>query len=204
MTSSASPRRGSGPAPPDPAARFKERVRQWREEAILQAVAELLVEQGCQRLTMDDVAKRVGIAKGSLYLHTNARAHLVAEVLDRWLTQIPGPTRPPHIPDAQRIPVILAALLAPGAHGGPAFPCCLHHSPCPHGWADRWAELARAYGLDEARGGVNSAKDADLLGEAIQALATVPTVRALSREGKLEAAREVVTNFLAAGVAASN
>ena len=72
----------AGPGAPRPVgtnqkARFKDRVRQWREQAILQAVAELLVTEGCLSLTMDDVAKQVGIAKGSLYLHTTARSELV-------------------------------------------------------------------------------------------------------------------------------
>jgi AcrR family transcriptional regulator len=43
----------------------------------------LLSEQGCHQLTMDEVAKRVGIAKGNLYLHAAARNDLVARVLGR-------------------------------------------------------------------------------------------------------------------------
>jgi len=73
-------------SPPEsgtPEARERFRDRRWRKAAIVDAVAELLVEFGCTELTMEQVAKRVGIAKGSLYLHTTSRSGLVASSLDR-------------------------------------------------------------------------------------------------------------------------
>lgn len=171
----------------DARSRFKDRVRQWREEAIVEAVGQLLVEQGCQGLTMDDIAKRVGIAKGSLYLHTNARSDLVAQVLDRWTEDIPEPS------GASGDPYEGAchALFAPADHGGanaPAIPCCLHTSPCPNGWEARWAALANAYGLE--------GDDVPLIGDAVQALAATPALRAMVAEGRLDEAKDVVRRFV--------
>jgi AcrR family transcriptional regulator len=37
---------------------------------------------------MEHIAKRAGIAKGSLYLHTQNRADLIAEVWDRWAADV--------------------------------------------------------------------------------------------------------------------
>ena len=139
------------PDQPDAGERFKEKVKRWREEAILQTVADLLAEQGCQRFTMEDVAKRVGIAKRSLYLHTNARSRLVAQVLDRWLKEVPTPANASRIPMTQRWTALLKAILGVGKpeddRATGRFPCRLHMSPCPQGWQDRWGELSRAYEL---------------------------------------------------------
>ena len=180
--------------------RFKDRVKQWREEAILQAVAELLTEHGCQHLTMDDVAKRVGIAKGSLYLHTNARSDLVAQVLDRWLAEIPTPDQPDDIPQGGRWPKLLDALFTMAARGdqahAAAFPCCLYTSPCPNGWTERWERLAEAYALERDTDNGTSRLSVEVTGEAVQALAAMPTVRSLLRERRLAEARDVIQRFV--------
>ena len=117
--------------------RFKERVRSWREDAISEAVSQLLSEQGCHQLTMDEVAKRVGIAKGSLYLHAAARNDLVTRVLDRWAAGVKRPDRPAAGSYEERRHQICEALFAdpePGRENDKretAFPCCLHTSPMP-------------------------------------------------------------------------
>ncbi len=179
--------------------RFKERVRRWREDAITEAVAELLREQGCQQLTMDEVAKRVGIAKGSLYLHAAARNDLVARVLDRWAADVPRPQGPPSGPREERWRRACAALFSRAEKGGrdgppeaASLPCCLHTSPCPHGWNGRWTELAEAYGLLEEEAVNGSTPSWMLLGEAIQALASTRSVREL----RLAEAQETVERFV--------
>ncbi|MCI0820752.1 MAG: TetR/AcrR family transcriptional regulator [Chloroflexi bacterium] len=181
-----------GTAGEDARSRFKDRVREWREQAILQAVGELLLEQGCLALTMDDVARRVGVAKGSLYLHAPTRSDLVAQLLDRWMAEVPMPSEPPKAGGPSAVSGICGALFSEVSRlesgPSPAFPCCLHTSPCPHGWVDRWARLAEAYGLDPN-------DEAVLIGEALQALSSTLSVQTLVAAGKLEEARAIVARF---------
>lgn len=176
----------------DARSRFKDRVREWREQAILQAVGELLLEQGCLALTMDDVARRVGVAKGSLYLHAPTRSDLVAQLLDRWMGEVPMPSEPPKAGGPGAVSGICSALFSEvrrlESGPSPAFPCCLHTSPCPHGWVDRWSRLAEAYGLDPN-------DEVVLIGEALQALSSTLSVQTLVAAGKLEEARAIVARF---------
>lgn len=176
----------------DARSRFKDRVREWREQAILQAVGELLLEQGCLALTMDDVARRVGVAKGSLYLHAPTRSDLVAQLLNRWMGEVPMPSEPPKAGGRGAVSGICSALFSEvrrlESGPSPAFPCCLHTSPCPHGWVDRWSRLAEAYGLDPN-------DEVVLIGEALQALSSTLSVQTLVAAGKLEEARAIVARF---------
>ena len=176
----------------DARSRFKDRVRAWREQAILQAVGELLSEQGCLALTMDDVARRVGIAKGSLYLHAPTRSDLVAQLLDSWADEVETPSVPPKTSEREAVVSICAALFSGVVQDestrAPAFPCCLHTSPCPHGWPARWSRLADAYGLEPS-------DDVALIGEALQALSATHSVRGLVEAGKLDEAASTVARF---------
>ena len=189
-----------GAAHEDVGSRFRDRVRQWREQAILEAVAQLLADEGCVGLTMDDVARRVGIAKGSLYLHTNTRNALVSSLLDRWEEDVAAPETGGEAPEWERLERACASLFREVERGGrsraPAFPCCLRTSPCPHGWAERWARVAHGHGL-------GSMRDLDLIGEAAQAVAATRSVRALLDADELEQAYEVVRRFLAGYVAST-
>ncbi len=62
---------------------LKERQRQEREEIILQVSEEMLLEKGYQDTSMDEIAARVGIAKGTLYLHFTGKEDLVIALLER-------------------------------------------------------------------------------------------------------------------------
>jgi len=62
---------------------LKERQRQEREELILQASEEVLLEKGYQDTSMDEIAARVGIAKGTLYLHFTGKEDLILALLER-------------------------------------------------------------------------------------------------------------------------
>ncbi len=62
---------------------LKERQRQEREELILQASEEVLLEKGYQDTSMDEIAARVGIAKGTLYLHFASKEDLVIALVER-------------------------------------------------------------------------------------------------------------------------
>ena len=63
----------------DRAPTFKERVKQERELEILQAARDVFSDVGYDRASIDDIAERVGIGKGTVYLHfANKEAILVA------------------------------------------------------------------------------------------------------------------------------
>ena len=66
---------------------FKKQQFEAREEAILDAVNQLLSEKGFDLMTMDDVADAVGVAKGSLYKHFSSKEKLAAAVMTRLLRQ---------------------------------------------------------------------------------------------------------------------
>src|SRR5712692_7340143 len=56
---------------------LKEKQRQEREALILQAAEEVLMENGYYEMSMDEIAMRVGIAKGTVYLHFPSKEDLV-------------------------------------------------------------------------------------------------------------------------------
>lgn len=64
---------------------FKKQQFDAREEAIIDAVNFLLSEKGFDLMTMDDVAERVGIAKGSLYKHFSSKEKLAGAAMVRLL-----------------------------------------------------------------------------------------------------------------------
>lgn len=64
---------------------WQERQRQLREDAILDAAAELLGERGYAATSMDEIAARVGISKPTLYQHFPSKDGVAAAVLLRRL-----------------------------------------------------------------------------------------------------------------------
>ncbi len=58
-------------------------ARQQRAERILDVTAELLELHGYRRVTIDDVAGRAGVGKGTVYLHWKTREALFWAVLQR-------------------------------------------------------------------------------------------------------------------------
>ena len=67
---------------------FRDRQRKMREDAILEATHKLLAEKGAQAMTMDDLANRVGIAKGSLYQHFKSKEELLSVALVSFMNRI--------------------------------------------------------------------------------------------------------------------
>jgi TetR/AcrR family transcriptional regulator, regulator of autoinduction and epiphytic fitness len=67
---------------------LRDRQRQMREDAILEAANHLLAEKGYQGMTMDDLATRVGIAKGSLYQHFKSKEELINVALMSFMDRI--------------------------------------------------------------------------------------------------------------------
>lgn len=62
---------------------LKERQRQERESLILQAAEELLIEKGYHETSIDDIAARVGISKGTVYLHFQSKEELIFALFER-------------------------------------------------------------------------------------------------------------------------
>ena len=62
---------------------LKERQRQEREALILQAAEEVLIEKGYHEMSMDEIAARVGISKGTVYLHFASKEDLVFALFER-------------------------------------------------------------------------------------------------------------------------
>lgn len=60
---------------------LKERQRQEREQMILRAASELLAERGYHDMSLEEIATRVGIAKGTIYLHFASKDDLVIALL---------------------------------------------------------------------------------------------------------------------------
>ncbi|MEV1174939.1 TetR/AcrR family transcriptional regulator [Nonomuraea sp. NPDC049784] len=67
----------AGRPPQDPARQLE------RAHRILDAAAELVLRWGYDKTTIDDVSKRAGVAKGTIYLHWKTRDDLFAALLRR-------------------------------------------------------------------------------------------------------------------------
>jgi len=64
---------------------LKEKQRQEREGLILQAAEEVLMEKGYHETSIDEIAARVGIAKGTIYLHFSSKEDLIFALFEREL-----------------------------------------------------------------------------------------------------------------------
>jgi TetR/AcrR family transcriptional regulator, fatty acid metabolism regulator protein len=62
---------------------LKEKQRQEREALILQAAEEVLMEKGYHETSIDEIASRVGIAKGTVYLHFARKEDLVVALFEQ-------------------------------------------------------------------------------------------------------------------------
>lgn len=63
--------------------RFAERMRRRRIDLVLRETARLIDERGLADLRVEDVAGRVGVAKGTIYLDFGNKDALIAATLDR-------------------------------------------------------------------------------------------------------------------------
>jgi AcrR family transcriptional regulator len=62
---------------------LKEKQRQEREALILEAAEEVFMEKGYYETSVDEIAARVGIAKGTVYLHFPSKEDLVVAIFQR-------------------------------------------------------------------------------------------------------------------------
>ncbi|MDQ6659946.1 MAG: TetR/AcrR family transcriptional regulator [Chloroflexota bacterium] len=66
-----------------PATSLKEKQRREREELIIQAAEEVFQEKGYYETSMDEIAARVGISKGTIYTHFQGKEELVVAIFKR-------------------------------------------------------------------------------------------------------------------------
>src|SRR3954463_14790871 len=62
--------------------RLRERFRQETAEAVLQAAEEVFAEKGFHAASMSEIARRAGVAVGTLYNHFADRETLLKHLLD--------------------------------------------------------------------------------------------------------------------------
>ncbi|WP_376796904.1 TetR/AcrR family transcriptional regulator, partial [Thermogemmatispora sp.] len=67
---------------------WKEKQRQEREALILQAAEEVFCEKGYHETSIEEIAARVGIAKGTVYLHFASKEELLAALFQRDTEQV--------------------------------------------------------------------------------------------------------------------
>ena len=67
---------------------LKEKQRGEREALILQVAEEVLLEKGYYETSIDEIAARVGIAKGTVYLHFPSKEDLVIAIFERDMQQL--------------------------------------------------------------------------------------------------------------------
>ncbi len=67
---------------------LKEKQRQEREALILKAAEDILMEKGHHETSIDEIAARVGIAKGTVYLHFPSKEDLIVAIFERDMQQL--------------------------------------------------------------------------------------------------------------------
>lgn len=143
--------------------RWKERQRQAREEAILEAAHGLLMERGYAAMNMDDLAGALGISKATLYQHVASKEELVVRVVERVLQQAEAYVRaqPPEAPAIQRLRHVLRYALEQrtrfGAGRALELPPWVHDDPrCRAQVARLRAALAELVDAAKAEGAIEA------------------------------------------------
>lgn len=175
---------------------FRKQQFDAREEAIIDAVNGLLSEKGFDLMTMDDVAERVGIAKGSLYKHFSSKEKLAAAAMVRLLklTQAELDAYPAELPAIEKIQRVLAWSLRLRLQGG------VPHLPSTSRALQRNLMLNMDYmlvalrvnkrfyqlvGLAREQGALNPLVPDDVLVYTLYSRACDPTVEFLLRDQRL-------------------
>jgi AcrR family transcriptional regulator len=60
---------------------FRDRVKIEREQEILHAAREVFAQHGFKKASLDDIAERVGIGKGTIYLHFASKEELLQALM---------------------------------------------------------------------------------------------------------------------------
>jgi TetR/AcrR family transcriptional regulator, regulator of autoinduction and epiphytic fitness len=93
---------------------LKEQQLRLREQAILEAVNQLLAEKGYDAMTVDEVAAAIGIAKTSLYKHFESKEALAAAAMVQLLerTLAAALAQPANVTAGTRLQAVLRWALA--------------------------------------------------------------------------------------------
>ena len=187
---------------------FKKQQFVAREEAILDAVNQLLSEKGFDLMTMDDVAEAVGVAKGSLYKHFSSKEKLAGAVMCRLLSQtLDSLEGMPHEWSAARKleEVLRWSLQLRLRDGVPHLPST--RGPLQRALLMNFEYLALALRVNKrfyalvseakASGDINTAMPDDVIVYSLYSRACDPTVDFLRRDGKLKD-EEIVESMVSA------
>jgi AcrR family transcriptional regulator len=66
-------------------------VPEYKEDAkrrIIEAAMDVIAERGCDQMTIDDVAKKLGVTKGAVYWYFKSKEELVTAVLNKFQSDI--------------------------------------------------------------------------------------------------------------------
>ena len=66
-------------------------VPEYKEDAkrrIIDAAMDVIAERGCDQMTVDDVAKKIGVTKGAIYWYFKSKEDLIAAVLKKFQDDI--------------------------------------------------------------------------------------------------------------------
>lgn len=163
-------------------------LRTWRDDVVAQRIRSLLRLSGCG-FSIDDIARGIGVAKGSLYVDRSVVVEVIEQTLDSWAERVvPVNSSDSEDPFSVACWSLLTTHVDADGAVRPAIPCCLAKSPCPHRWSERWESIAVAFGL-----GVNQI--AMLLGDALQAVAASDQGRALLVDGRTSEAVDLVLSY---------
>lgn len=197
---------------------LKERQREEREALILGAAAELLAERGYHEMSLDDIATRVGISKGTIYLHFASKEDLVIAFLDQGMSaflgvmdaMLSGPATPPekvraiidHVSSSmtdERFQVIGAMMQAPEIHSRLAE----RQDEMRKRWAEPRRRLAAVIEQGKAEGDFDPTLPTPLILNLLMSLLTPHIYRRLVTEEGLTSAEvaEGLSRFFFKGIA---
>ena len=124
---------------------------QERADRILDTAKDLLLRWGYRRIRIDEIAKRSGIGKGTVYLHWRTREQMLAavgsretaEMMDAWIDAM-------RVDPAQVMPHRLMRQIFVEAMGRPVLRA-IYTEDRPNSRCPRWGSLPKVHGGREFR-----------------------------------------------------
>lgn len=173
---------------------LRERQRAEREALILQEAERVLSEHGYHELIMEQLAERVGIAKGTIYLHFPRKEDLAATVIERGVDRLTEEftilVGEAGRPAGERLCEVITRLQAGGkawiammsGEDGRALRGALHDRP---GMEERMHRFLDALTALVDQGKAAGEFDPEIASP-VAAMALVTLVRAVAMHGKVE------------------
>jgi AcrR family transcriptional regulator len=183
--------------------RFSDRMRRERIQTITRAAAHLLAEKGVADLRLDEVARRSGVAKGTIYLDFGSKEELleaargmcreeVLETIHQRASSVVDPV--------QRLRAVLRTIAELPFERPYLDAIFTTADPASGSWPDAQLSAVVAEFVAEARtaSGVRVGPDAELAAQAILATTIVPAWRRTVSERGADHAVERVLRALSA------